>query len=866
MSVSPHSLPETEVAKCPPVGAADASIEASRDHRDDALFTILAETLEAMAVDWHVGHRRPAEKWLADHPELAADSDTAVRIVYEEFCLREEHGERVESAEFYRRFPLWRDGIHVALDCHRLLRKTPEPEPALAAGQTVGELRLLREIGSGALGKVFLATQPALSDRLLAVKFTHRRGQEHLSLARLQHTHIVPLYSVQDFPEQDLRALCMPFVGGASWADILHSLDNRPVVDRSGQDIVDCLAAAPRHDSATTTTISPAIGFLARSTYVEAVCWIGACLADGLSYAHQRGLVHLDVKPSNVLLAADGQPMLLDFHLARESAQLRDRPFNRLGGTPGYMSPEQVAATEAIRQGSPVPRPVDERSDIFSLGVLLYESLAGQAPHEDVAESRRAIRAANPRVSRGLEDIVHKCLARTPSARYREASLFAGDLRRHLANLPLAGVANRSLIERWQKWRRRKPAALAVAVVAAAAILFVSWVVGLYYRDRVQSAEALLLESEREFNSRNYSISIRDAQAGIGDVRWFPWLSDLKSRLTVLLKSAERARAVSAVHDLVEQLRFLDEQNVSPQKLTEIAAGCRKIWEARDSLSAPAIAKSDDQVEKPLVEQLRLDLLDLAILSARLEIRIAASSGAAASGTHRRAAQILTEARQVCGPSPILDLEERDLKEAAEKTHRLQTQPPPAVSTAWEHYAVGRWLVRHEAWDEAEQQFEEALKLEPEHFWARYQTMRMDFQLKRFDESLHSADVCVALAPQQAECRFNRGLCRQALSDDRGALDDFDKALRLDPTLAAASLARGELMLRKDRLTDAEADFLSAIAHGCRPADGYFQMAQLSIARHDPAIARQWLRRTLAEDPDSTPALALERDLARQSR
>jgi serine/threonine protein kinase len=861
MSISPHSLPETEEAKYPPTGA----FEALRDSRDDALFTILAETLEAMAANWHAGHRLPAEKWLADHPELAADSDTAVRIVYEEFCLREEQGERVESAEFYRRFPQWRDGINVALDCHRLLRKTPEPEPALTAGQTLGELRLLREIGSGALGKVFLATQPSLSDRPLAVKFTHRRGQEHLSLARLQHTHIVPLYSVQDFPEQDLRALCMPFVGGASWADILHSLDSRPVVERSGQDIVDCLAAAPRHDSATTTTISPAIGFLARSTYVEAVCWIGACLADGLSYAHQRGLVHLDVKPSNVLLAADGQPMLLDFHLARESAQLRDRSFNRLGGTPGYMSPEQVAATEAIRQGSPVPRPVDERSDIFSLGVLLYESLAGQAPHEDVAESRRALRAANPKVSRGLEDIVHKCLARSPSARYREAGLLAGDLRRHLANLPLVGVANRSLIERWQKWRRRKPAALAVAVVAAAAILFVGWVAGLYYRDRVQSAEALLLESEREFNSRNYSISIRDAQAGMGDVRWFPWLSNLKGRLTALLRSAERARTVSAVHDLVEQLRFLNEQNVSPQKLTEIAAGCSKIWEARDALSTPAIANSDDQVEKPLAEQLRLDLLDLAILSARLEIRLADPSGPAPSA-HRRAAQILTEARQICGPSPILDLEKRDLKDASDKDKRGQSRPLPAVSTAWEHYAVGRWLVRHEAWDEAEQQFAEALKLEPEHFWARFQTMRMDFQLKRFDEALHSADVCVALAPQRAECRFNRGLCRQALSDDHGALDDFDKALLLDPTLAAASLARGELLLRKDRLTDAEADFLSAIAHGCRSADGYFQMAQLSVARHDPGKARQWLRRTLAEDPDSTPALALERELARSSR
>ncbi|HEY2148841.1 MAG TPA: serine/threonine-protein kinase, partial [Pirellulales bacterium] len=732
MSVSPQSLPETQEAEHRPIGGLGFSHAPSEDARDDALFTLLAETLEAMAADRRSGGRLPAEKWLADYPELAADSDAAVRIVYEEFCLREEQGERVESAEFYRRFPQWHDGIHVALDCHRLLRTAPEPEPTLTAGQTIGELRLLREIGSGALGKVFLATQPSLSDRPLAVKFTHRRGHEHLSLARLQHTHIVPLYSVLDFPVQDLRALCMPFVGGASWADILESLDSRPLVDRTGQDIVDRLAAAPRDDAATLASVSPAAGFLARSTYVEAVCWIGACLADALSYAHQRGLVHLDVKPSNVLVAADGQPMLLDFHLAREAAQLRDRSFNRLGGTPGYMSPEQVAATEAIRQGQPVPRPVDERSDIYSLGVLLYESLAGQGPPDEIAQSRHALRQANPKVSRGLEDIIHKCLAPIPLARYRDAGLLAGDLRRHLANLPLAGVANRSVVERWQKWRRRKPAALAVVAVATAAVLIVGWIAGFYYRDRVRGAEALLVKSQHELTSRDFSTAIQDARSGICDVRWFPWKSDLKNRLAALAQSAERGRAVSTLHDLVEQLRFLDEEKINPERLADIAAGCRQIWQARDALGARPL-DGDDQVGQPLTEQLRLDLLDLAILSARLEIRLPASSGAAASDPRRRAAQILTEARRVCGRSPILDLEERDLAASADNPDRRRSTPIPALNTAWEHYAVGRWLMRHEQWDQAEQHFSEALKLEPEHFWARFQMMRLEVQLKRFN-------------------------------------------------------------------------------------------------------------------------------------
>jgi tetratricopeptide (TPR) repeat protein len=700
----------------------------------------------------------------------------------------------------------------------------------------------------------------------LAVKFTPRRGHEHLSLARLQHTYIVPLYSVQDFPEQDLRALCMPFLGGASWAALLQALDRRAVIDRTGQDIVDCLDSAPRHDSAMIASISPAIGFLARSTYVEAVCWIGACLADALSYAHQRGLVHLDVKPSNVLLAADGQPMLLDFHLARESTQLRDRAFNRLGGTPGYMSPEQVAATEAIRQGQPVPRSLDERSDIYSLGVLIYESLAGQPPSDDVAESRQALRRANGKVSRGLEDIVHECLARTPSARYRDAGQLAADLRRHLANLPLAGVGNRSLAERWQKWRRRRPAALGVAVVGLVATLIVACVAGLYYRDRVRSAEALLVKAQHEFDSRDFSGSIKDAQAGAGDVRWFPWLSDLKDQLAALAQSAQRARAVAALHELVEQLRFLDEERVDAQTLANIAAGCHHIWDARDTLLAPATNQTEAPVEAHLADQLRLDLLDLAILSVRIDVRLASTGGAPAGDARRGAAQMLNEARQLCGPNPILNLEERELTESVENPVQRQTPQVPTVHTAWEHYALGRLLMRHEAWDEAQQQFAAALELQPEHFWARYQEMKLDFELKRFDEALECAELCVALAPRRGECFLNRGLCRQALSDDAGALKDFGRALELDPKLAAAALARGELFIRKGRLDEAETDLQSAMAHGCRLADAYVPMAQIYLARHDSAKARDCLRHVLAEEPGNAAALTLDREIARRAR
>ncbi|HEY2883427.1 MAG TPA: protein kinase, partial [Pirellulales bacterium] len=324
--------------------AAAARQQVFQQAHHDLLHSTVAAVLEKMADRWEAGQTVSAEQCLAEHPELTADPESAVRVVYEEFCLREEAGEHVDSAEFYRRFPQWHDELAVVFQCHHLLRDESELPQFPRSGDSLGELRLIRELGRGALGRVFLATQPSLSDRLLAVKITARRGQEHLSLARLQHTNIVPLYLVQDFPEEGLRAMCMPYLGGATWSKVLKCVRESPLAKLSGRQIAACLVEQHDEASAAAAVVSPAVSFLSRSSFVDAVCWVGACLADALAYAHQRGLVHLDIKPSNVLLASDGQPMLLDFHLASEIDRLQKNLINRLGGTPGYMSPEQTAA------------------------------------------------------------------------------------------------------------------------------------------------------------------------------------------------------------------------------------------------------------------------------------------------------------------------------------------------------------------------------------------------------------------------------------------------------------------------------------------------------------------------------------------
>ncbi len=375
------------------------------------------------------------------------------------------------------------------------------------------------------------------------------------------------------------------------------------------------------------------------------------------NYAHQRGLVHLDIKPSNVLLAGDGQPMLLDFHLACEIDHLRSKTFDRLGGTVAYMSPEQRAAAEALRRGDRITQQLDGRSDIYSLGVLLYESLADRLPDADAAVSRRALCAVNPHVSRGLEDILHKCLSLKPAARYPDAGQLAADLRFQLSNLPLRGVPNRSPLERWQKWRRRKPYAMPLLAIGLAAIVVVCGVCGLFYRDRVRMASSLLVESQREFDNKEYDSSIEHAQTALSGLHWFSWQTELKEQLNAKITAAKRAQAVVALHDFVDRLRFLDNQPLSDPELKTLADQCDTVWEQHNQLAPATAKKTDERQLANADDSLRNDLLDLAILSARLDIQLSPPSKRIEA--QRKARQKLNDAAELCGGSAILDLERR---------------------------------------------------------------------------------------------------------------------------------------------------------------------------------------------------------------
>ncbi len=272
--------------------------------------------VDRMVAAWRGGEQLLVEDVLADHPEL--DDEAAIRLIYEEVCLRLESGQSVDPAEVAQRFPQWGQELEILLDCQLKMQRPAGPPAFPEVGETVAGFRLIWELGRGAAGRVFLAAQPSLADRPVVLKITRLGREEHLSLARLQHMYVVPLYSEHVLHAHDLQVLCMPFLGGATLAQILDLLKDKPVQERTGKDLIDSLEEIERRLPVRSSADGPYRNFLSRSSYVAAICSIGACLADALQYAHDRDVVHMDIKPSNVLLADDGQPMLLDFHLARK--------------------------------------------------------------------------------------------------------------------------------------------------------------------------------------------------------------------------------------------------------------------------------------------------------------------------------------------------------------------------------------------------------------------------------------------------------------------------------------------------------------------------------------------------------------------
>lgn len=313
------------------------------------------------------------------------------------------------------------------------------PEADSTVGGQIGEFTLLRELGRGAFATVFLAHQTSLN-RQVALKVSGRRGLgEGQALAALDHDNIVKVFSEFMDPRSGRHVLCLQYISGPTLHQVIQHVHAGGGHPRSGQTLLAAIdSLAPAEVGLDPASLGERQGLACRDL-PRAVCWLGAKLADALAYAHARGVLHCDIKPANILFNRYGRPLLADFNISVDRRV--DGGKSTVGGTVHYMSPEHLAQFAHL----PGAARVDERADIYSLAVVLYELLTGRLPYPEpgdaplvdevkVALQERSDPTAFLDKGAGIPPVLwrvlRRCLEPDPARRYASAA----ELARALAN------------------------------------------------------------------------------------------------------------------------------------------------------------------------------------------------------------------------------------------------------------------------------------------------------------------------------------------------------------------------------------------------------------------------------------------------
>ena len=537
----------------------------------------------------------------------------------------------------------------------------------------------------------------------------------------------------------------------------------------------------------------PSRQFLRGASAIQAAVWIVARLAEGLEHAHSRGLLHRDLKPSNILLAADGTPMLLDFNLAVENpVGSPEGEIHRalVGGTLPYMSPEHIDAFNPC--GTTPAYAVDERSDIYALGLIFFELLAGVPPFPDpppgaplleildlmIACRRQppSLRELCPQVPWSLDALAAKCIAFDPARRYAHAADLAEDLRRFLDDLPMKHCPEPSVRERTGKWARRHPGlcgSTSIAIVATLLIGLLGAAVTLVY-DKLQDLSARV----------RYRVFDQD----FTEIQFL--LNTTGGSNEHLKKGIEKAA-----------------QTIEPFAATTAAPARRGDWARR---------LTPDEGRR-----LREQVVELIMLEARARVLLASQTGTKEDRRRAiaRAIDQLDRAERIDRAAPSALFAERaryhvelgQAELARRDQHRSQQIAP---STCHDLTLLATSRLSGGDHLGAEQALKEALRQDVTSFWAWFVLGHCHFAQGRFLEAAGDFAACAVRGPTFAWVHFNRGLALARAGRSLEARFAYDRALELDPALAEALVNRAMVELELNQLGAAQRDLLRSIELG----------------------------------------------------
>ena len=278
------------------------------------------------------------EEYRKDFPDLLRRNAILASLAFEEYRLLYSRDSKIDPSSFARKYGIrtehWpqlqdnRSDTHaithsaltkgVADEMHRIASVAEMPE----VGDSFLDFKIVAELGACQFGRVYLAEQRGMSDREVVIKISSNVWRECERLARLQHTHIVPVYSVHGY--EGLQAVCMPYLGKQTLDTILNEYFGQS--ETSGRSLFEIWADSETPSSRMDRARQREYEHLQKLTHEQLCAWIILKVALGLSHAHDRGILHRDLKPANILMTDDFRPMILDFNLS-EDAVAGGRPY-----------------------------------------------------------------------------------------------------------------------------------------------------------------------------------------------------------------------------------------------------------------------------------------------------------------------------------------------------------------------------------------------------------------------------------------------------------------------------------------------------------------------------------------------------------
>lgn len=704
------------------------------------------------------------------------DNDQLIELVYIEYCMRLQAGESPELAEYADRFPDLAERLSRVLDLHEVIGSSNHadlwefsPEAKLPeVGDEVGPYRLIRLLGSGGLARVFLAEQADLADRLVVIKIADRPSAEPRLLARARHPNIVEVLRHGTADQGKLHLICMPFLGGAPLSEILDELKNSPKrfarrVDRRPIPPLDRRSAPefPADDRP-----RPTRDLLSKLTSDQAWAWIVARIAEALDFAYRRGVTHGDVKPSNILFAADCTPMLFDFNLAIEwSVDGFSETIGANGGTLAYMSPERLrAVADPVRAKIPLAAE-RHRADLYATGLVLLECLTGVVP--DVPERgsmnprEMAARLAASRetidplkspscrsIPAGLRSITARLIAPNPADRYARAIELRDDLDAWLAGRPLVHAVEPAGFSTAARLVRRHRTAISAAGLVVAGIILASSVIININRNYERKRARALSESLWEHADPGV---FRFRQIG----HW---------RVDSPFGPAETARRHLERFHVLESTDWRDRNDV--RSLPEIdrldleAWICEQAWRyARELADRP---KSPED--------------------------------------WRRAHAFLSHVYSLTPLGPLRSLADHLAKRLG--IEAVERSADRSRDIAWmEHYLRG---VEAESarWNDALGEYKKALAARPDSFWAHYRAAAAYHWLGRPASAAELLRYCALKQPRNPAIRTQLAGCLFQSNNYESALAECDAAIAISPDFLEAYKTRvhvNEKLGRHDR-------------------------------------------------------------------